>query len=774
MFITKLIPWVLVVPVLGLASARADGATPQQVDDALTKARQFLYSKEHNGNWDSPDHRNPDGRKYTLDGGQWGGFTAMSVYALLASGESPASPALAPAIAWLKKADIVGTYALAMRCQVWLLLPATPETRRLAEEDERRLEQAFNAGGQGQFLYAYEHDKKEPDLIDHSVSQYGVLAMWACEQLGIEISEQYWKDVELRWTHDQQPDGGWFYSNGPGDQNHLQEQASMTAAGVATLFLTQEFLHPRAGIECAGNYRNDHIDAGLKWMADHNSDWTPSSGSGGYLPGYTLYGIERIGVASGLKYLGAIDWYQFGADWCIKNQWKDGSWSDWTDSANIANTAFCILFLVRGRAPVLINKVSYDNAAGSSQVSDAHWNQRPRDIANFVSWMRRQTERDINWQITNLDVPEEELHDAPFLYFAGNQALKIKPEQTEKIRQFISHGGMVLFNPDCGQADSNPFIKSVIKLGSDMYPQYSFRDLPPTHPIFTAEQYPARRWKRKVTFKGLSNGVRELMIILPNDPGRAWQLQQNNGAGHEEAYQSMDDLILYGTDKQNLRTKGQSFLIKPDPSVVASSTVKIARLKYTGNWDPEPGGWDRLAAVMHNQARVDLSISTVDPATSPLDGYKVAHLTGTSTFTLAPAAEQRLKSFVTGGGTLVVDCAGNGGDFARSVESMLARLHLGDPATTLAKEDPVFQVGVPRTEIAYRQFAKNQLGHLRGPLLQAIDLNGRHAIFYSRQDLSGGLVGQPIDGIVGYDPDSSTEIMSGIILRAQADPSHAG
>ena len=45
-------------------------------------------------------------------------------------------------------------------------------------------------------------------------------------------------------------------------------------------------------------------------------------------------------------------------------------------------------------------------------------------------------------------------------------------------------------------------------------------------------------------------------------------------------------------------------------------------------------------------------------------------------------------------------------------------------------------------------------------------MNGRNAIYYSREDLSGGLVGEPVDGIVGYDPDSSTAIMSGIIATA--------
>ena len=43
----------------------------------------------------------------------------------------------------------------------------------------------------------------------------------------------------------------------------------MTAAGVATLFITQDYLHPAQGLDCRGNLNNTHIDAGLKWISDN-------------------------------------------------------------------------------------------------------------------------------------------------------------------------------------------------------------------------------------------------------------------------------------------------------------------------------------------------------------------------------------------------------------------------------------------------------------------------------------------------------------------------
>ena len=120
-----------------------------------------------------------------------------------------------------------------------------------------------------------------------------------------------------------------------------------------------------------------------------------------------------------------------------------------------------MLFLARGRAPVLINKIQYDGP----------WNQRPRDVANFVRWMGTQTERqrDINWQISNLDISEADLHDAPFLYLSGNKALNLKSEQIEKLKQFAQHGGMLLFNSDCGSdvGAQNPLCRIGCRAGQD-------------------------------------------------------------------------------------------------------------------------------------------------------------------------------------------------------------------------------------------------------------------------------------------------------------------
>ena len=57
---------------------------------------------------------------------------------------------------------------------------------------------------------------------------------------------------------------------------------------------------------------------------------------------------------------------------------------------------------------------------------------------------------------------------------------------------------------------------------------------------------------------------------------------------------------------------------------------------------------------------------------------------------------------------------------------------------------------------------------MRGPRVRGIKVGDRLAVFYSREDLSAGLVGEPVDGIIGYEPATATQIMRNILLYAQA------
>jgi len=160
-----------------------------------------------------------------------------------------------------------------------------------------------------------------------------------------------------------------------------------------------------------------------------------------------------------------------------------------------------------------------------------------------------------------------------------------------------------------------------------------------------------------------------------------------------------------------------------------------------GNWDPEPGGWRRLAAILHNNSHIDLQISVAKLGANQLGdgktGATVAALTGTNTIKLTPAGRQELKNFLEGGGTLIVDAAGGDNDFAQTVETELQAIlgpDTGQPLSTpLPPDAAVFNLpGNTIKDFTYRTFARASLGSMRGPLLSAITVGKRPAVYFSR------------------------------------------
>jgi len=55
---------------------------------------------------------------------------------------------------------------------------------------------------------------------------------------------------------------------------------------------------------------------------------------------------------------------------------------------------------------------------------------------------------------------------------------------------------------------------------------------------------------------------------------------------------------------------------------------------------------------------------------------------------------------------------------------------------------------------------------MNAPQIRGITINGRLSVLFSREDISGALVGQQVDGIVGYTPAAATSIMQNILLYA--------
>lgn len=738
-------------------------ADPKAIDDAIKRGCDYLYSIQKDNNWEKSAAPNRQIERTDPDGGQWGSSTAMAVYALLCCGDHYEEPRLKAAVDFLLDADLIGVYAVAMRSQALAALPKSDRIKTVMKRDLDFLKKALRDTGTSRGFFDYIRDDQRTNRIDQNISQFGVLGAWTLSETVEGFSMDDWKSIDQAWRSSQHEDGAWSYNRNATDA--YPKTVTLTAAGVSVMLMTQDVVNRGKSLDAGAVLTDPAIAKGLKWINDNYNALLDNDKTVQNNTFSGLYAIERIGLASGYQHLGKVDWYKEGSDHLVKAQLRNGGWT------GAVNTSLSLIFLTHGRSPVMINKLSYElpvsQARGARMVEGA-WNQRPRDAANIARFVSHQTERKLNWQIVNFRASAQQLLDSPILYISGNQALTFTAEQKQLLKQYVDNGGLILAHADGG---APAFATSIRRLATELF-KYEFRQLPQSHPIFTTEQFAAASWKRKPNIMGLSNGVRELILLVADgDYSRYWQAYDIGG--RSELFEVMANIYLYAVDKQNFRNKGESYLVNVDESIKPERSIKVARLKYAGNWDPEPAGWTRLAAILRNEQKVELSNEIVELAKLTLSGeIKIAHLTGTGAVRFAAAERDAIRAFVVAGGTLVVDAAGGSAPFAQSIEQELDAI-FSDSAKSLKEPLPadhaIYKAGGQPIAIGYRPFARKSFGEqTRTGRLRGMKFADRLAVIYSPEDLSAGLVGMPVDGINGYSPAVATALMRNILISVDS------
>jgi hypothetical protein len=490
-------------------------------------------------------------------------------------------------------------------------------------------------------------------------------------------------------------------------------------------------------------------------------------------------------VISGRRRFGPINWYARGTTDLLKQQNPDGSWPadpklTGADPAAklVPETVYAIQFLRSGDRAIGILKL--DQMSGDAGAVAAR-EDRPADVARFTDWAGPVgfCSAEVGWERVNARMPARDLSDSGVLYVSGSEPLAFAEQEQQTLRAFVLHGGLVLGNADCGSAR---FTDSFFALGRKLVPDYSFRELPTDH-VLWADFYKRSQWRNPPKVTALGNGVREFMLIAPDlDFGKAWET--GTPGLHREPFELGTDIVAYANDRHFLAgIRGQPAWPLRNEATKVDRTIQIARLLHAGNADPEPGGWERLAIVMHNDARTDLDVTAVQLGAGKLNArdFQAAHLTGAGKLALTDAGRREIAEFVNAGGTLIVDAAGGSSGFAESAATELANMFpstaasqpvawVGDFGKLLGKDADVFSIkAAPLHEFHYRRYSLRKGISGKLPRIQAFDIGTRHAVFFSPLDLSNGLLGRDTDGVIGYNPETATAIMRNLLLYAAGE-----
>jgi hypothetical protein len=687
------------------------------------------------------------------------GLDALCVYALLQSGQAVNDPRLnvrgqymplfIEGMKKLRANEGMVTYARGIRATA-LALYNRKEDRSALRADVLYLLMTHHEGA---YTYAGQRTGGSavhgvPGRWDNSNSQYGLLGVWSGAEVDVEVPPEYWAAVNKHWTITQQPDGTWGYVTGPGS-------VSMTAAGTASMFVADDYLNGnKFGLRVGREPFSPPLKKALDWWEKDGSYDLPVAA----FWGYTLYGIERVGLASGFKYLGKRDWYREMARDVVARQMQDGSWGDSID------TAYALLFLARGRHPILMNKLRFDKGGATGEIV-GYWGNRPRDAANLARYAGRQLERPLNWQVVGLDREWHDWLDSPILSITSHRAPYFTDADCDKFRNYAEAGGMFFLQAD---GDSPEFDEFAKKFAKRVFPQYELTDVLPGHAVYNV----LYKVEPPPPLKAVSNGARVLLLYAPQDITRWWQARDE--AGKEWSFRLGVNLLIYTAGKRELRNRLNSPYVSPVVDVrLPLGTVAVARVKYDGVWDPEPGAYRRFVNWFTRQTGTGIALDTVSMAKLAPGVAKVAHVTGTTAYQPTDAEKQAIRQFVDGGGVLLVDACGASREFADSMKTALEETFEENAFHAIDQKEPLLLAGPPGMEdvrkakhrpfVAERAGAAGASSQGAGPSLQVLR-SGEGVVIVSDMDIISGLLGTQTWGIYGYDPDYAQSLMKNLIF----------
>ena len=782
-----------------IAVPRAGGGaladvSAKQVLDSIEKAKRVLLALQQ-----------PDGSWKT--GGGWGeqfsvGVSSLALLALLNTGMTVADVEIQRGLTWLRKQQQpTSTYEISLMVQA--LAAAKDGKRDIAKVaalvnalEDMQVRQGPNAG-------SWSYNRTMQNLGgpgDRSNGQFAVLALREAQEMGVPVSLETWKRARSHWLSSQNGNGGWSYSGGG---QPAGGSGSMTVAGIASLVITQAMLraeakelNPDGTPACCGDPVLDKpLEDACRWMGN-NFAITNNPGDGRWLL-YYLYGLERAGRFSGRRFFvnsrgQKHDWYREGAEYLVSTQNQfSGTWQERNGDHVVVNTSFVLMFLSKGLAPVLINKLQYGPRDANRQaVVGIDWNRHPDDVRNLTQLIsnRPKWPKLLTWQtvdVANANVAD--LMQAPILFISGSDPPQLTPQDVALLKEFILQGGFILVDNNC---HSGAFDEGFRDLVRQMYPpsEAQLKKLAADHPVFRSEfnLIDEKTGEPTVELWGVDVGCRTSIMYSPDDLSCLWDKWTSfDVPGRPKELLSMItkathvgvNVVAYVTGREILDkiTQQEQVLTGSEPERIERDLLEIKKIRYTGDWDAAPQALRNLLLALGRTAGMPVAtqardLTLLDPK---LFRTPIVYMHGRHDFALSKNEQDKLRDYINQGGVLFSDACCGLPSFDRSFRRLMEQLYPDNPLKRIPPDHEMFtsKIGHDLKTVKRREPDVDRANAAMAvsvrtvePFLEGIEINGRWVVVYSKYDISCALERQASVACTGYVHEDAVKIGVNVIL----------
>ncbi|MFH1304594.1 MAG: DUF4159 domain-containing protein [Planctomycetota bacterium] len=767
-------------------TASAQELSAKSVADSIERGRDFLVKQQNgDGSWPAP------GGSYTV------GVTCLALMAIINCGMTAEDEPVQRSLKYLRSLrpdEAKGTYQISLMI---MALAAAKDGKRdltLIQSLVNHLEASQVKAGPdaGGWSYGPGMAIGGGGTADRSNSQYAVLGLRDAVHAGVPVSLSTWKLIRQYWSTQQSPDGGWGYQSRAGNS-----RGSMTVAGIATMVIVNSMLGDDLKINpdgtpvcCEKKEVDESIERAVRWMASHFSVGT-NPGVNSWLL-YYLYGLERAGRLSGTRFFGKHDWYREGAAFLVERQSvRDGSWkgSGQLEGDPILGTSFVLLFLSKGLAPVLINKLEYKTEPQVNQPDTIpNWNHHRNDILNLTDALsgRPDWPKLLTWQTVNLELAIQAgsvqvLRQAPVLFISGLENPKFGEKEIAMLKQYVEQGGFIFAVDNCNGAGFDRGFRELIK---SMYPQgeAQLKRLTAEHPVFRCEYLLDAE---SVELYGVDVGCRTSIIYCPDDLACLWDKwmrfppKERSPQATSMIIRAVSigtNVIAYVTGREPPNKLDQEELANEGglQDQIERGFLQIAKIRHNGTWDAAPQALRNLLRALNQKAGMVASTKTPNlPASDPnLMKYPLLYMHGRSQFSLSKTEQATLKQTLENGAVLFADACCGSPPFDQSFRQMIQEMFPTKQLKRIPIDHPLFseKTGYDVRKVRRRQMEVDDVNQplkaqtlVVEPLLEGIEIDGHLAVIYSKYDISCALEQQASVACAGYIPQDAINLALNIV-----------
>ncbi len=652
-------------------------------------------------------------------------------------------------------------------------------------------ESQTTADGEAKGLWHY-WLKSDIKSGDRSNGQFAVLALRNAVNAGVEIDQSVWRRTRDHWEGQQNPDGGWGYSPGR-DIRGNPSRGSMTAAGLSTVAITSRMIADDSDTDAEGRVdpcfphpppsallKGRHY-LGNRFSASRNPDH-----QGWHY--YYLYGLERAGRLTGVRFFGEHDWYRAGARVLQKAQLTNGSWlpPGAHESDPVLATSYALLFLSKGLSRVVVNKLDYTSTP-NRESPEGEWNRHHLDIPNLIDhidslpgWPPR-----LNSQVLELNKLEAEtavldMNQAPVLYVSGRDAPAFSDEQVEWLRRYVDEGGFIFGQANCVDGGFDAGFKELVRR---MFPNDEARlnRLAADHPLFRSEYL---LQEASLEVYGVDFGCRTPIVYSPVDHACYWHKwmrrppQSRSTDLTQRIERSMRlgvNVIAYATGREPPEKLNDVKKTGAALKQAERGLLEVAQIRHDGGWDTARRAVSNLLEGLSQETGIGVSLKPrpVPVTFEALRKFPMAYMHGRYGFRLREAEQDALRDYLSRGTVLIADACCGSERFDRSFRTLMKQLYPENPLTPIPADHEMFseKTGFDTHSVRRRRLLPaRESASLRvqveagPPVIEGIQIDGQYVVIYSKYDLSCALENQASLACDGYEKEDAMHLAINMVL----------